>query len=141
MNQRTRIHAVAAAAILVVSLTGAPAFAETCMNPSIVPVLDVSDHEVCWSSVPGSGEYDAVVGLSLRGIHDSNLGLVQASFACLANATRNTCVPVPFDPPAGDGFFFLVRTTRGNPRGSYSTSCPAEALGRNLAVASASLCP
>lgn len=118
-----------------------PAVAVSCMNPSLVPAVTVSKHEVCWSAVPGASGYDVVLGLSLGDLGSTAATLVEASMACLGSAEPTTCVSVPFEPPAGDGFFFTVRANRGSYAGTHETGCPAEAPGRDDALAIAASCP
>ena len=124
-----------------VMAAGAPAFAVTCMNPSQVPSVTVSKNEVCWSPMTGSPRYDAIVGLSLARLRSAAPGLSQALYACLVSAQPVTCASVPYDPPVGDGYFFLVRAKRGNSAASYSTDCATESAGRDAAIAISALCP
>jgi hypothetical protein len=139
---KTRRFPIAfAAAALVLAGAWLPAGAATCMNPAQVPSLQVSRDELCWSPVTGTSRYTAVAGLSLARLRAASPGLAQVDYACLVTAEPVTCTPVPFDPPAGDGFFFLVRTVRGGFNGSYSTRCPTESGDRDGAMDAAVLCP
>lgn len=138
---RNTITRTFAALALIGASIPSPAVAVSCMNPSLVPAVSVSKTEVCWSEVPGASGYDVVLGLSLGDLGFAAPTLADATLACLGTAEPFTCVSVPYDPPAGDGFFFTVRPNRGNSAGSYETGCPAESPGRDDALGIAVSCP
>jgi hypothetical protein len=140
MKQRKRttwLLAVAATCAAVFS----PADAASCMNPSQVPSLQVDKHQVCWSAVRGASAYDAVLGLSLAELGSTAPTLLEANVSCLGARRASTCVAVPFDPPVGDGYFFVVRANRGNAKGTYETGCPTELPERDAALFAVATCP
>ncbi len=118
-----------------------PAAAVECMHPSHVPAVRVEKSEVCWSHVPGAGNYDVIVGLSLAELGSAASTLAEASLSCFGAAVPGTCVAVPLDPAPGDGFYFAVRANRGKSAGTFSTGCPTELAGRDEALGASATCP
>lgn len=115
--------------------------APACMHPSQVPALQVDKQQICWTEIPGASDYDAVVGLSLADLGTRAPTLAGTSLSCLGATRRAPCVAVPFDPPPGDGFWFVVRANRGKGVGTYETGCATERPGRDEELTASVSCP
>ncbi len=90
-----------------------------------------------WMPSPGSG-YDVVKG-ELATLRVSDGDFAASVVACLENDGPDTASSDPSLPPAGDGYFYLVRAA---PSGTYDGPCPDHAASRDPGIlGSAFACP
>ena len=91
-----------------------------------------------WQVTPGATAYDVVQG-SLAQLLVSGGDFASSVDACVANDTPAASTPALDAPPAGEGFFFLVRPAPG---GTYDETCPAGLASRDAGIGASPLaCP
>ncbi|HEV8202500.1 MAG TPA: hypothetical protein VGS03_21010 [Candidatus Polarisedimenticolia bacterium] len=96
---------------------------------------------VSWSTVGGADRYDLVRG-SLTLLNASGGNFTTAVQACLANDQVGTSFTDATQPPAGSGFFYLVRGTSCGGAGTYDSVGGNQVGSRDAEIAaSANACP
>jgi hypothetical protein len=96
---------------------------------------------VSWSAVPGAGAYDLVRG-GLIALHASAGDFTTTTDACLADDSVATASDDAAPPPAGDGFWYLVRPVNCGGPGTYDSGGAGQSGSRDAEIAaSANACP
>jgi len=96
---------------------------------------------VSWSAVGGADRYDLVRG-SLTLLNSSGGNFTTALQACLVNDQAGLSFGDGTQPPAGSGFFYLVRGTSCGGAGTYDSVGGNQVGSRDAEIAaSASACP
>jgi len=99
-----------------------------------------ADCSLNWTSPPGSGWYDVVRG-KLSTLRSTGGDFTLATEACVADNTTPTALIFSGDPPADDGFWFLVRADNCKGPGQYDSG-PAQIGDRDAEIdAAAAGCP
>jgi hypothetical protein len=106
--------------------------------PSVWPLKWSSASGLSWLPTPGATSYDVVRGelsMLLSTMGSFSMSLDQ----CLENDGADSAASDSEIPPAGDGFFYLVRSTPG---GTYDSACAGQSAPRDASIqASPFACP
>jgi len=103
--------------------------------------LYCADDSVFWSSVGGRIGYDVVRG-SLQALRTSGGDFSTAIVGCEANNQLPTSLVYAPDPPAGGGWFHLVRVVTASGPGTYDSGGPNQQGARDAEIAaSPNACP
>ncbi|HEX4823993.1 MAG TPA: FG-GAP-like repeat-containing protein [Candidatus Polarisedimenticolaceae bacterium] len=95
-----------------------------------------------WLSIPGATSYDVVRGV-LSSLRSSAGNFTTSLDQCTANDASGLLVDTTGAPPAGDGWYFLVRGTLGScSAGSYDDGSPSQSGFRDGEIAASGVaCP
>jgi len=100
--------------------------------------LHVERSGLSWSALPGGLGYDVVRGdLSTLAISGGDFTL--AMIDCLADDLATTAIDDPEVPPAGEGFWYLLRPELEGGAGTYDLAVPSQQGSRDAEIAASPL--
>ncbi len=103
--------------------------------------VSVSRSAISWTGVAAAERYDVVRG-NVATLRATGGSFARATEACLANDTTASSVSFPNDPPAGAGWWFLVRGSNCLASGTYDEDGHGQAAPRDAGIASSpGACP
>jgi hypothetical protein len=103
--------------------------------------LTVGRTSVSWDATPAVSGHDVVQG-SLSALRNFGGDFSMAVHACAAQGISSDGIPFGFDPPPGEGYWFLLRDVESGISDSYDSGAASQIASADGSIArSPSACP
>jgi hypothetical protein len=123
------------------NVSGVPDECESFAPPEGTPSLDVDETTLSWTGLSGATGYQVVRGRS-GPLVSSGGDFTSATEECLAEDHPTTSLPYTASPPAGQGYWFLVRGRNCPAKGTWDTGADSQSGSRDAGIdSSPHACP